>query len=545
MTKPTLLLGISLLMSSLPVAAQTLDQAEIRMPYGELKQLLARADEKPRAVTLKPALLSARLRLTLEDGQPVITASFRCTGFSDEFALAPLIGGDIALESQTPENAAIVIENRTLCLAINTAETRNLQLRLLPIFNDSSFTLTLPPCPSVILETGDLPAGQSIAVRIGEKEIILGSDRIQPLLPTGQSLAIRLLDSEESREATRPPEPSTWAWQHLALVTLSDGELIYQIIARASAENGSGVQASLPLPPDARDVAITGDDMTSWQKTREKDRSSAASITWKTRGILDRQLNICYRMPLRPLDPAWILQAPGGEGTQTRFIIATSPRITYAADGLSPVLSAQSIPSSLAASLNDGTCRMIEAGTHAKLIVTSVPIAATADGVISTAEWSLELEPDGASLLTGNLAIEHKSALGFRFDTPEGMKLLSCTVNGNKVSPADLGEGVLQVSLAATGENSRLQCAFTGNGSALDPVEGTAAFALPQTPLFIHSLAWQISLPSAYQAETHGNLSRVHSAESKSPSRILLHKNLCRNERPEVRVFYQRSDLKH
>jgi hypothetical protein len=66
--------------------------------------------------------------------------------------------------------------------------------------------------------------------------------------------------------------------------------------------------------------------------------------------------------------------------------------------------------------------------------------------------------------------------------------------------------------------------------------------SLPQTPLFLHSLLWHIDLPPGYQAETHGNLTRI-AATGGTPSRISLRKNLCRDERPEVQVFYQRSDL--
>ena len=52
-----------------------------------------------------------------------------------------------------------------------------------------------------------------------------------------------------------------------------------------------------------------------------------------------------------------------------------------------------------------------------------------------------------------------------------------------------------------------------------------------------------VDLPPGYQAETHGNLTRVPATGGAQPSRITLQKNLCRDERPEIRVFYQRGDL--
>ena len=543
MTQHTLLLGISMLTLMPSLQGQGLDDAEVRMPYGELKQLLARAEPPAKPPSPKPALLAARLRLSFENGRPVLDATFRATRFTSEVALVPLVAGDVSLDQQDPKDAVLVVEEKSLCLALDQTGVRTVQLRLLPILSKNHFTLSLPACPSVIFETGDLLADQSIVLGCGDTEETLAAGQIRPLSHAGQTLTVRLLDSRETREALRPPDPSTWTWQNQALVIPADGGLIYQTIARASAADGSGVEAVLPMPPDAQDVTVTGDDLVSQTKIRGENRALGITLVWKTRGILDRQVAIAYRMPLRPLDRTWHLQAPGGEGTRTRFIIATSPVLAYAADGLSEPLAAQGLPASLAESLQGTTCQHLEATTTADLTVTPIPVAATADGVVSTAEWTLKIEPDGAMLATGDLKIEHKGQLGFVLDTPDGMKLLSCEVAGKPVAPVDLGDGALKITLPAQGENSRLSCAFTGRTTALDPVEGTVKLSLPKVPLFIHSLVWCVDLPAGYQAETHGNLTRQQVATSAPPSRISLKKNLCRDERPEIQLFYQRSDL--
>lgn len=543
MTKPTLLLGAALLAVSPFIHAQGLDNAEVRIPYGELKQLLARAEPPAKPETPKPALLSARLKLSIENERPVIDATFRTACFNNDFALIPLIAGEVSLEKQEPEDAAVVTDVNSLCIASDKPGTRTLQLRLLPIHHKTGFTILIPPCPSVIFETGDLPDGQAVALGCGDKEETLAARQLRPLPNTGQALSIRLLDGRETREALRPPEPSTWTWQHQALVKPSDSDLVYQIIARASAAEGSGVDALLPLPPDAQDVTVSGEDLVSQARIRGGNRSLGVALVWKTRGILDRQVMISYRMPLRPLDPTWHLQAPGGEGTRTRFIIATSPLLAYAAEGLSGPLPPQGLPASLAASLKGATCQHLEADSSADLTITAIPVAATAEGVVNNAEWTLKIEPDGAMLATGALTIDHKGPLGFVFDTPGGMKLLSCDVGGKPVSPVDLGGGMLKVTLPPAGETSRLVCSFTGRTTALDPVEGTVRLALPKIPLFIHSLLWRLDLPAGYQAETHGNLTRTQVAASDPSSRITLRKNLCRDERPEIQVFYQRADL--
>jgi hypothetical protein len=248
-------------------------------------------------------------------------------------------------------------------------------------------------------------------------------------------------------------------------------------------------------------------------------------------------------MPLRPLDRTWHLQSPGGDATITRFIIATSPWLEYSANGLSAPLSPTGLPAALADALNGSTCRHLEASSTAELSVTPIPVAATAEGVATEALWSLKIEPDGAMLTSGSILIEHKGLLGFVFDTPEGMKLLSCELDGNPVSPVDLGDGRLKVELPAQGEKSKLSCSFTGRSTPLDPVAGTVKLSLPKLPLFIHSLSWTLDLPGGYQAETQGNLTRSANASGQPSSRITLRKNLCRDERPEIHVFYQRADL--
>lgn len=543
MTKPTLLLWTAFLAVTPSIHAEGLDAAEVRLPYGELKQLLARAEPAAKPAAPKPALLSARLRLSVENDRPVIDATFRVTNFGSGPSFIPLIAGDLTLAKQDPEDVAIVADGNSLCLAAERAGIQTLQLRLLPVPGRDGFSLSLPPCPAAILETADLPADRALVLRSGDTEETLAAGQLKPLPNTSQSLAIRMLDPQETHEAMRPPEPSEWSWQHQALVKPSDDGLIYQVVARATASGGSGIEATLPLPPDARDLAVSGEDLVSQTKVRGGNRSLALNLAWKTRGILDRQLIITYRMPLRPLDPGWQLQAPGGDGTMTRFIIATSPLLAYSAEGLSSPLTSRGLPPVLIDALDGGTCQHLEAGTSATLKVTSIPVAATAGGVVKDAEWSMRIEPDGAMLLSGTLAAEHKNQLEFVFDTPDGMKLLTCEVGGRPVSPVDLGAGNLKVTLPAAAEKSLLSCSFTGTIAPLDPVEGTMKLSLPKLPLFIHSLSWHLELPAGYQAETHGNLSRSTAANSGPPSRIALTKNLCRDERPEINVFYQRIEL--
>jgi len=530
----------------LPLSAQSLDDAEVRLPYGELKQLLAAAQipSQQKPAELAPALLSSRLRLGIEDGLPTIDLTARVAAFGEGMAFIPLIGGEVSLEKSEPADAIIVTRENALCLVLSEAGNRSVDMRLLASSTADGFTLTLPPCPSMILETTGLPEGSSVQITYGKQRETLGGNQRRALPGEVGTLHIRVLTDTETRAALSPPEPSTWTWQHQALVIPEDDALFYQLSTSATTAAGSGVAALLPMPQDARDITVSGEDLISHNIVRGEDRSLALALNWSTRGILDRRLQISYRAPIGPLDHIWKLHAPGADDTRTRFMIATRPLLGYAAENLSPPRPAIGLPSEIIGSLNGNPCQFLEAATTAELAVTLIPVAETAEGVIRAAEWSLKIEPDGAMLTTGMLVIDHKGPFDLTLDTPQDMKLLSCELKDQRITPVDLGDGRLKLSLPANGGNSLVKISFTGLRSALDPVEGTLNLALPQTPVFIHTLSWAIEMPSIYQAEIHGNLTRSTSTDKSGGSRIHLTKNLCRDERPEVNVFYQRADIR-
>lgn len=542
MTARTLLAGFLLTTTGSLLHSQSLEKAEVTIPYAELKALLARGDSAGKP-SPPPVLVSARLKLIIEDQRPVIDATFRVAGFGEPMRMVPLVSGNLSLDRRNPEDAVVTVEDDTIELAVSQAGTRTFSARLLPVLADGRFTLRIPPCASPILETGPIAPDHSVFMESGGGVKPLAGGQTLPLPGAGSTISFRFLNEEETREARRPPVPSVWSWQHQALVLPSEDRLAYLIVARATAEGGSGMGAELPLPPDARDVEIAGDDLASFRIVGGENRYRHLALTWKTRDILDRRVDIRYRMPLRPLDRVWTLQAPGGDRVTTRFIVATSSLLSLEAPGLSSPVSAEGLPKDLAAALGQTPCRLLEASHTAEIRVSRVPVAPTADGVATGAKWNLSMEPDGAMLATGEITIDHKGPLDFLFDTPEGMKLLDCEMDGKSVPPVDLGSGGLKVVLPPGKGSSVLRCSFTGSAGVLDPVEGTLKLTLPRMPLFIHKLEWQIDLPAGYQAETQGNVTRVPVAHGAAPWRIWLQKNLCRDERPEVNVFYQRADL--
>lgn len=541
------LLLVSALVSNLALAGPALDQAEVRLPYGELKSLIAGAARPEGGQSPDPSLLSARFRLSMVDGKPRMEATFRTTTFADGVVKIPLAGGDLTVESQQPPEARVLINEEMLCQAVDKVGTQILELNLLPSFGADGMALVVPPCPAAVFETEELGEEWSVSLKIDAREQVLGSNQKIALPLGGGRYLIRMLGGEETREALRPPEPSSWTWQQQALVIPEDGEIVYRVLASASAAGGSGVSASLGLPPDAREVQVIGDDLIRQKLARAKDRSLKVELEWKTRGVLEREIAISYTLPRRPLDRTWKLQAPiapGDDSTRSRFIVASSPQLSYSADGLAGPFPPKGLPAAFADELKGASYYQLEAATAAELAVNPLPVVATAEGTVVEAIWQVKLEPDGAMLTEGTMELEHRGLSGVPLDVPSDLVLLSCNVNGQSVTPVNLGDGKIEISLPLGGGKSKVSCAFTGRTAAIDPVEGTLKLVLPKTSLYIRALTWKIDLPRGYQAEISGNLTRpLESADP--PSRLTLHKNQCRDERPEINVFYQRSDLKN
>lgn len=524
----------------------TLKEAEVRLSFAELSPLLDAARAKPAPAALPASLAAVRLRLSWDGDRPLIDASFRTLGFSTEPALVPLIGGPLAIESRTPPETALLVRDGMICHAVTAPGATDFQTRIL--LSEAEPTLRVPACPTVLLEVAELPDKRRLVLAFDHHERILAAGEILALPANGEPFTLRGMSAADAERSLRPPEPSSWSWQHLALVARADGELDHTLVSRASAADGSGLSAGLVLPADARDVRVQGEDLEKSRLVRQADGSGLLELDWKTRDLLEREVLIRYRRPLRPLDPEWRLGAPSApeEGpVRTRFLVAADPQLDYQAAEIAGPFPPDLLPEVLRAELRGSSYFSLEAaGASAALGVRALPLVATAEAIIPEANWTLKVEGDGALLTEGELKIRHQGPLRFKIDTPDGFSLLACTVNGGAVRPVDLGGGGLEIPLpAATGEPSRVGLSFTGRTETLDPVEGTLALTLPRTPLFISTLLWRIELPPGLRAETFGNLSRMARAPNDPRSVIRLEKNLCHDETPSVSVFHQRADL--
>ena len=238
-----------------------------------------------------------------------------------------------------------MIHGKSLCLAADRPGTQTLQLRLLPVIGKDGFSISLPPCPSAIFETGGLPADQAVALHDGSHEETLAAGQIRPLPHSGRDLTIRTLG--------QPRNPRGAASARAIHLDMAASGARHPIGRRAVLSDHHPrlrrrwLRAWRPCCHCRRMRRTSPSPARTWFHTRKSAERTARSgfpSTWKTRGILDRQIVVSYRMPLRPLDRTWHLQAPGGEGTRTRFIIASSPLLAYSAKDLSGPLSPRDFP---------------------------------------------------------------------------------------------------------------------------------------------------------------------------------------------------------
>lgn len=161
--------------------------------------------------------------------------------------------------------------------------------------------------------------------------------------------------------------------------------------------------------------------------------------------------------------------------------------------------------------------------------------------VVDSASSQLRVVPDGSLLSEMRYVVSHKAPVTWTLALPAGSELLSFNVNGEPFAPVDRGDGQLEIDLPAAGAKpTEVKLSYANRVEPLAPVSGRLELELPLTPLLIHDVQWQIDLPAGYElAALDGNVVAVD-AVSNDQLRIRVRKELCRNERPSVQIFYRK-----
>jgi hypothetical protein len=360
-----------------------------------------------------------------------------------------------------------------------------------------------------------------------------------------------LLVKLERPHAEEPPLPSTWVIESQWLVGQVDGRLQYRGKVFARADDGSGMAMTLVLPPNATALKIDGEDLAEWTAGRGEDGRKLATVHWKTRDVLDRELRVSYVVPQSPLAERWVLLAPATpDRAEAKAWFAVVPDEGMELEGPAVRdLPAQRLASWLREALGDARFVTVEGTGVLELKTRWLPVVATAEAAVSEVKAQQRVVEDGSMRTTITYAVRHQALLQWRLELPTGVEVLSCTVAGKPVKPIQRDDGAVEIRLPADGEETKegtpVTITYVGKATALDPVSGKIGLELPRTDLFIERLDWQVAIPGRFEVTAAEGTVSLAGAEQATPdaTTIGLRKDLCRGERPGVELFYQQKDL--
>lgn len=563
----TILIGVSLLAGwpvSPTVKAQEsaeLEKATVTVPYSELKRLLqmgAARDTLKALDTTKPppvpgGLMAAMLRLDCTDGKAVLEAEFRVENFSGQWESIPLMGAGLAVASMEPADARVLATNGQLCLVTNTLGSSTVKLRfveqsLATSAEQSLLELDTLPCAVSTLEIRSLPSGRAAAVSSGEGPLPGSQEGTFALPAKGGSLTVMLREPEKIAAEMAPPTPSVWTLQNEVAVRREDGLLRYTAHGFLSAQSGSGLDAVLMMPAAIRQLKVESEDLEEWEVERSEAGVPMLRLKWKSRGTLEREIEVSYGVPQPPLDEAWKLAAPAlekADQTRSLFIVAVPPVTQMTGESLKPVAGKAGLSKWVADTLTGETLAAVEAPFSTTVQVKPLPQVATAEGTIKLARFDTRIVADGSTITEAKFEIEHEGTPSFVIELPADSSLLKCALNGQSTKPISGEDKKLEFPLPAVddkGGKAELLVSFTSSRGKLDPVSGKISLELPLTPWFIHSVEWGLMLPDGYRiSAVDGNIE--YGAASKGEHEVALRKSLCRGEAPKADLFYEKRGL--
>jgi len=570
---PSLLLAASLAAStSVPVTAENnpwlapnpaVDNAEVRMPYGELRKLWEAAalanqpkDTKEPEKLPAGALLSARYTVDVSSGRVVMEAEYKVESFAGKWERIPLVNGGLSVASVEPGDARLVISEGALCFMAKEPGQTTAKVCFVETPLQASAEvpfLNFIPAATAIgsLEVKGIPAGRLLKLRDGEKPARAENPGAVALPTKGGSLALYLTDaaSEPKPEPPpAPPQPSDWILQNEVLVLEGEGELTHRVRVHAMASNGSALEATVLLPGNARAVKLEGaEDLADWKLIRNNDGFTEVRIRWKTRDVIERDFKLSYALQQLPLAPAWELRAPiltkgKDDKTKSLFMFILPAGTEFTAPGLQGPVPAAKLSKWVATEAKSAEFGTVMGGGSVTLQSRLLPRLETATAVVTKSEYTTRLISDGSVLTEGTLEVSHDDSLRWTFTLPEKSDLLRCLLDGAAIRPVARDGGVMEIPLTHSGDKttqSKVVISYTSGKPKLEAVEGQVALELPQTPFFIQEVIWSLELPDAYEiSATEGNLENTSTSTSVSAVRLV--KKLCRDERPQTTLFYSK-----
>jgi hypothetical protein len=519
-----------------------LSRAQVTIPYQELKDLwkAAQPNNPPAAKPpLAATLTSARYDLELHGDQLSGFIELEAQVFSDDWTLLPLIARDLPVDKIEPAGANIVLRDGSFALLTNKAAKQQIKLHFAATLarEGDHARLQIPNSAALlnVVTLRGIPADRSLqitnATQISNEKGV-ATFRVAPQ----ERLELRLMAA-----ANAAPVPSQWQVAAQCLASFNDEILHYEahLIARASA--GSGLSLHLRLPPDARVSSVEGEDLAAWHVEEGPEGARRIALQWRTANLLHRRFDLFYELP-QSLEGVWKLHAPEveeGSSSPAFFAVAAEPGI-----GLESASKVEP-PRWLSEKISDLPHALVTRGDT--ITAALLPVVEVAPAIVEEASFSTRIVGDGSLINEQSYNIRTRAALVWSVQLPEKSELLSCAADDRRIDPIDRGNGALEVPIAprSDGKATRITLAYTARTLPFQPVSGRLKVELPQTPLLINSLEWDLAIPAEYQiAALDGNVAPTTGARAREGSTVVrLKKELCRNERPSVELFYQRPEV--
>jgi hypothetical protein len=513
----------------------------VTLPY-ETVRALEKAQYAPPPRTVLPSLVSsANYQIDLSTTPATIRAKITVQHFSDAWSSTPLLPGTVSLSELQPTAAPLWIKDDMLQLISEQKGKQEISFRLTPAQQDTLVTFA---CVSATLSFSGLPEGKVVECTMADTTHLLTKNGELGIPAQGARISWQLI--APPRIETLPP--SEWLWRHEVVAVESNGLLTMTSYSQAETKEGDTREAQLILPAGVSRIEATSEWLDQQSLQRADDGSQRLLLRWKGERQLNRAVMLRYQKRVSSLQATWLLEAPRGKAEKAdiaQFYLADQPTRKFSAPALTGPFAPQSLSLALQQPLQGSAYFLIDAPTGQVSLEQSImPIASTADALITKARWDCRIELDGASLTTGQLDVQYRNGARMPLRLPEKAVLLSCSADGHDIVPIIAAPGVLEIALprhTSTMAAAKLVISYTERLEKFAPLEGQLTLKLPGTSYFIHTLQWQVTLPADYSAEIAGNVTRPATASS-SANLILLEKNLCRDETPQAEIFYNRQN---
>ena len=521
--------------------------ARVTIPYSELKALWTAAQPEKRTTAPKPpvagAVTSVRYEIDLHGENAAGVIEFDTQSFTGDWTVLPLINSDTPVEKIEPVDASIIVQDNNFALLTNRPSKQQIKMHfvaaLLQEGGVSGLKIGGSPALAKLVTVRGIPADTIVRVPHAT-EISNGKGVATFRLAPQESLELQLLPAPTAKIS-----PSQWQVSAQCLAKFADDVLHYTALVSATATGGSATDLNLLLPLNARIFSITGEDLASWRLDETQSIARTVALHWRSQGITSRKVEIVYELP-QTVETEWTLHAPeGGDGktAQPVFAVTANSEIELTEPNQpEAVRPPQWLSEHLVGVANVVVTR---AG---KISAKLLPVIDTAPAVIENAQSNMRIVSDGSLINEQNYSIRTQAPLAWTVELPNDCELLSCFVGEKRVNPINRGNGTLQVPIGPDpqGRPAQVRLAYTARVSRFAPVSGRIKVELPKTNLLINLLQWELAIPAEYDvAAFDGNVTPATGNKSGEGSTVVrFKKELCRNERPGIELFYQRPEAK-